>query len=438
MKFRQKAVFWIIVYLVLVLSPFIILFLAPRPPGREFLREVAVAAGFAGLSLMGLQFIPTARLPFLAEVFPLDTLYIFHHNVSILSFVLMLAHPLLLVANNPYVLGLFNVFTAPLRAVAGVVALFLIIILVLSSVRREDLGIDYDVWHIAHDLLAVAAVGLTLLHIFRVDYYTAVPAQRILWIVMAVLWGGMLLYVRVVRPIILLQRPYEVVEVIEERGDSWSLVLKPKGHEGMTFRAGQVAWLTVWRSPFSFVDHPFSFTSSAENPERLAFTIKELGDFTSTIEEIPVGKEVYVDGPYGTFDIDHWKGSGYIFIAGGIGIAPVMSMLRTLDDRGDDRELLLFYGNPNWEDVIFKEEIREMQNRLPLGVVHVLENPPEGWQGETGFFNREILKRHIPFDCAECVYFVCGPLPMLDVVYNALCDLGVSRDRIHMEQYKMA
>lgn len=437
-KNKRKALFWIIVYFLLILSPLLILLLAPRPSGREFLREFSVALAFAGLSLMGLQFVPTARLPFLAEIFPLDTLYIFHHQVSIVSFILVLAHPLLLFVENPYTLNLLNIFTAPWAARAGVTALFLLILLIVTSVKREDLGIDYDHWRVAHDLFAITVSGLALYHIFEVGYYTAVPLQQALWIVMASLWGGLTLYVRVIKPWIMLQRPYEVVEVIEERDVAWTLALQPVGHEGLTFRAGQVAWLTVRRSPFAFREHPFSFTSSAENPERVEFTIKELGDFTSTVKDLNPGQRVYIDGPYGNFDIDHFSGTGYIFIAGGIGIAPIMSMLRTLDDRNDDRHLLLFYGSKRWETLTFREEIEALKERLDLEVIYVLEEPPRTWEGETGFMNKEMLQRHIPFDCTECVYFVCGPLPMIDVVEGALFDLNVSRTRIHSEQYKMA
>jgi predicted ferric reductase len=139
MRHTLRATFWIIVYFLLIFLPFIILLIGPRPEGREFWREFSVALGFAGLSLMGLQFIPTARLPFLAEVYPMDTLYTFHHRVSILSFVLVAAHPIILFINNPFTLQLLNVFTAPGRARAGVIALLAMIVLV------GDIGIPQAV-----------------------------------------------------------------------------------------------------------------------------------------------------------------------------------------------------------------------------------------------------------------------------------------------------
>jgi predicted ferric reductase len=392
---------------------------------------------------MGLQFIPTGRLPFLAEVFPLDTVYTVHHQASKLSFFLILAHPILLVLNNPYNFVAFNLLGAPWKLRLGVIAMIGLVLIVVSSAWRQWLRISYEVWRLWHDIFAVAIAGMALYHILKVGYYTSQPVQRWLWIAYAVIWAAMILYIRVAKPMMLLRRPFEVTDIIKERGKTWSLVLEPVGHEGMPFKAGQVAWLTVGHSPFEIEEHPFSFTSSAEHPERLEFAIRELGDFTSTVGDLSMGTKVYIDGPYGTFDLAHHPGSSYVFVAGGIGSAPIMSMLRTLAERGDDRPLQFFYGNRTWDNVTFREELAELESQLDLDMVHVLENPPEGWEGETGFITKEVLGRHIPHDRKECVYFICGPLPMIRLVRKALHDLQMegkvcSEQRVFSEQYEMA
>lgn len=412
--------------------------IAPRPGGRQVWRDTAVALGFVGFALMGLQFVPTGRLPFLAEVFPLDTVYKVHHQTSKLSFFLILAHPILLVLNNPYNFVAFNLLGAPWKLRWGVIALIGLVLIVVTSVWRKWLRISYERWRLWHDIFAVAIAGMALYHILKVGYYTSLPAQRWLWIVYAVIWAAMILYIRVVKPVMLLQHPFEIVDVIKERGDTWSLVLEPVGHSGMPFKAGQVAWLTVGHSPFQIEEHPFSFTASAEHPERLEFAIRELGDFTAVVGDLPKGTPVYIDGPYGTFDMAHHAGAGYIFIAGGIGSAPIMSMLRTLAERSDDRQLHFFYGNRTWESVTFREELAELESKLNLEMIHVLENPPEGWEGETGFITQEVLHRHVPFDCTECIYFICGPLPMIRLVRKALHHLNIPENRIYSEQYEMA
>ena len=141
--------------------------------------------------------------------------------------------------------------------------------------------------------------------------------------------------------------------------------IKSVGHPGMRFQPGRFAWLTFSRSPFSATEHPFSFSSNAEHTTPLTFTIKELGDFTSTVKDLPVGQRIYVDGPFGIMSIDQYPDAkSFILIAGGVGITPMMSMLRTAAERGDTRPLQLFYAISTLEDATFREEIEELTHTL--------------------------------------------------------------------------
>lgn len=431
------AAFWIAVLLLLVLAP-MILFLIYHPPAREFWREFAVALGFLGLSLMGLQFIPTSRLPFLLNIFPVDTLYRVHHWISILSFGFILAHPLVLVLNNPNVLRLFDLTTAPWRARAGVTAVLALIVMVVISVWRKELYVKYEPWHWTHILLSVGAMGLVYWHIFGVGYHTGMVAQRVLWIAYGIVWSGMVVYTRLIKPVIQLANPYTIVKVIEMRDASWTLEIAPMGHSGFSFEPGQIAWLTINRSPFLLQKHPFSLASSAEHCDTYKFTIKELGDFTSRISEYPPGTRVYIDGPYGTFSFDRYPASGYIFVAGGIGSVPLISMLRTMADRDDQRPVVFFYGSKSWEKVVFRDELEELKDRLNLTLVHVLEESTKGWEGEVGLITPEVLDRHLPDELEDWTSFICGPVPMIPFMVQGLQEIGVPWNKIHSELYKMA
>ena len=132
MKRNVRIALWLFAYFIMVFGPLFLLVLAPRPPQREFWRDFSVGLGFAALTLLGLQFVPTGRIPALSTLFPLDTLYRFHHRISVLAWILALAHPVILFVNNPYTLRLLDIFSAPWRARAALVAVVAMTFLVVS------------------------------------------------------------------------------------------------------------------------------------------------------------------------------------------------------------------------------------------------------------------------------------------------------------------
>ena len=440
MKKKNLTILWVTFYFLMVFLPLVLLMIFPRPEGREFLREVSVALGFLTMALLGLQTIPTSRLKFFTTAFPMETLYDVHHKLSIFTFILAIVHPVLLFINNPQTLRLLNFVTAPWRARAAVLSLLAMLILVITSVWREVMKLKYDVWRWIHDALAFLAIGLGLYHMFKVNYYMSLTYQKVIWLGLTAIWVLIILYIRVARPIIMLKKPYVVDQVVEELGSSWTLYLRPEGHAGFDYQAGQFAWITT-ESPFIFRENPFSFSSSSDRDDHLVgFTIKELGDFTSTIKALKPGYTVYVDGPYGTFNLDEHYDNDLVLIAGGIGSAPVLSILRTMRDRGRERPVMFFYGNPTYDTIIYREELEALEKEINLKVVHVLERPPEGWEGESGFISADILKKHLPEDYKkwEYLFFLCGPMPMIEAVEGILKELDVASSRIFSEKYEMA
>jgi predicted ferric reductase len=197
----------------------------------------------------------------------------------------------------------------------------------------------------------------------------------------------------------------------------------------------------VARSPFADLEHPFSFSSSAERRRELSFTIKELGDFTETIPSLSPGTRVYLDGPFGAFSIDRRPDAqALVFIAGGIGITPIMSMLRTMRDRKDPRPCLLIYAARTIDDMTFLEELRALDGELDL-YTHLIPSIPEDtWDGPSGRLTGELLQELIAptYRNQQCEVYVCGPLPMMDAVETALLSQGIPRRRIHSERFNLA
>jgi predicted ferric reductase len=245
--------------------------------------------------------------------------------------------------------------------------------------------------------------------------------------------------VRVLKPILTAARPYRVTSVRAERGDAWTLRLEPEGHEGMRFLPGQFGWLSLARAPWRAGEHPFSFSSAPASSGAAEMTIKELGDFTKLISRTEVGTIAYLDGPHGSFCVDlHPEAPGFFFLAGGIGIAPIMSMLRALAERGDRRPLWLLLGNRVAERATFLEEIEALHERVDLRFTHVVQEPPEGWRGEVGLPSPELIRRVLE-DAPQGIHcYLCGPVPMSRMAQRALRDLGIPMRRVHYELFEMA
>lgn len=428
---------WIAVYLLAVIAPLLAVLVDATSTGLGFWWDVSMALGFAGTAMMGVQFLLTARVKRATAPFGIDIIYYFHRYVAAVAFAIVLAHPIILTSDMATLSFLLDPREAPWHMLAGIVSLAALTVLMATSWWRKQMRLHYDAWRRWHIGLAVVALGLALAHIGGVGRYTQATAARAVWWALVGLGLGVVVWVRVAKPLWLLRRPYRVIEVRPERGDAWTVALEPRGHAGFTFVPGQFAWLTLRAHPLSMREHPFSIASSPEPSGRLEFTIKQLGDFTSTIRHIQVGETAYVDGPYGAFTVERHPAPGYVFVGGGIGIAPIVSILRGLAQRADRQPILLFYAYRTWERLTFREALEDLRSRLNLQIVYVLGEPPEGWQGETGMITTDLLDRHLPDDRRQLHYFICGPEPMTHVVERALNRLGVPTSHLHTELFDL-
>ena len=136
----------------------------------------------------------------------------------------------------------------------------------------------------------------------RLELLSRDPWKRALWIGLTIFALGLLLYVRIVKPLFMLRRPYRISEMRKERGDTWTLVMRPDGHSGFRFRPGQFGWLTVWGSPFKLSAHPFSSRRARRGRTaawrcRSGISATSPARFTTSRSD----ERVYIDGPYGAF-----------------------------------------------------------------------------------------------------------------------------------------
>ncbi len=430
-----RAFFWTALYLLLALLPLSLAMLGERPEGRGFWIELGVGLGLVGYVMLGLQFATTSRFGWVMPYFGTDAEVRFHRIAAMLAVGFVLLHPVVLFLANSEFLDFLNPWSNLPRAVSLVVVVIALVLLIVLSLWRLTFRLNYEWWRLSHGGLAVLVILIGLAHGLQVEHYVSGFWKRAAWVIAAVIPLGLWGISRGVKPLRFARQPWKVVEVHPESPDVHRLVLEPDGHSGIHFRAGQYAWLTVNESPWTLQQHPFSFLSSDQSPDRVEFGIKALGDFTETVGDISPGKRAYLEGPYGSFRIDS-DADGAIFIVGGIGVTPVMSILKSCRDRMDSRPFWLLYANPSWEEIPFRKELERIARDFRLTIVHVLESPPDGWQGETGIVTKELLERQIAKTSLENPrYLTCGPDPMMDVVEASLIQLGVPHFRFVSERF---
>lgn len=431
---------WVFLYLFFCLAPLALIVGQTAPAGRQFLVEFSIALGFVGLSILALQFALIARFKAVAAPFGIDALLKYHVQITFVGLIFVVAHPILLFFADSKYLALLNLATAPWRARFAFTSVIALLVLVAFSVWRRRLKLRYEVWQATHGILAVIVVLFALLHVSLVGFYVTGIVRHIVYDAYV---GGLiflLVWIRIVNPLRRLRRPWRVVNVKAERGDTSTLVIEPVGHPGFAFDPGQFGWITVGRSPFSITQHPFSFSSAGDIPPggAVSMTIKAAGDFTRTIPRVKTGTRVYVDGPHGVFSMDQRQAPGYVFIAGGVGVTPMYSMVQTMLEREDIRPVTLFYASATWEDVVFREELAELCEAMPnLRVVHVIAQPPEGWTGESGRITPDVFRRHLPPQFLRYEYLICASGPMMDAMEDALVEVGVPFRQISTERFDM-
>ena len=425
-------------YVAIILSGLLVAALTRPLTDHGFVYELGRSFALVGLSILALQFVLAARLHWMERPFGLDIVFRFHRAAAGLALVLLAGHPVLLAAGGAGFRLVYGV-GVPWTIWLGRCVLLLLIVQVLASLLRPILRLGFEQWRLLHNQ-ATLIFGAGFIHARAIGGDFAEMAMRILWWGMLGIAVGAYGYHKLVLPAFLARHAYRVKEVKRESHNVWTLKMEPQGRGRLDFRPGQFHFIHLRRGRgLPSEEHPFTIASS---PTQLVIesTIKESGDFTSTIGETRAGDRVSVRGPYGRFSCTYRSGERDLaFIAGGIGVTPIMSMLRHMRETRADVDVLLLYANRRRQDMVFREELEQIAaGDLPrLKIVHVLSEPEADWSGERGYVDRGRLEKHMGEGYAGKVYYVCGPPPMMKLVVGALRDMGVSAGRIEYEWFSL-
>ena len=412
--------------------------------------QLSTITGLLALSGMVAAAILPSRIRSISRAFGIEGVIDVHRSLGITSVSLVLLHLACVVAANPgnVMLMTFGSRTeASTAATIGTVAVVGLVLLALYKSRLS--GMSYELWRWSH--ISLAMVGLTgsFLHVWFLGHYSGKLWSTGFWSVVfgVMLIGlvGVLLNRWVYRVFLDPSAEFVVREVRRESKSISTLVLDqcmPAGgshrhdDEPFTFVAGQFAWIRRHRSVFA-EEHPFTIASGAHLGGTIEFTIRhQPNGFTDQLGTIRPGDPMWVDGPYGAFTSDDAVGKGgVVMISGGVGVTPMMSILRTAAARGDHRafRLVLVISKP--QDVLFRPELAAIASVIDLEVSEVLRGP-RGSDPAAQATGLATALASLP-DPASWDYFVCGS-PSLVASSFAACEvLGVPDEQVRTEQFDM-
>lgn len=395
--------------------------------------------GLTGITIMSLQFVLASRSRWIERGIGLDAILRFHRTMAIWAVALLAAHPVLIAAG----FGRWELLTTSRQSppvLVGKTALVLLLILAATSLYRIALRIEFEWWRRIHNLLAATALAFGCYHAWYVGQAREFPAFRVLPAALLVVAATAYIYAKVIAPRRASRSPYKVVSVTPEAGRVRTIVLAPTGRRIEPNAPGQFAFIRFL--PGSGIigeEHPFTIASAPSESGCLEFSIKDSGDFSSLTRNVRPGDLAAVQGPFGVFsNAFRPEEKNLVFIAGGIGITPLMSMIRGMHASRSDAEVLLIYGNETEDEIVFREELDEMSKsgHPKLRVVHVVNHPGDDWHGARGFITRDLVAQ----ECGELAaksFYVCGPVVMMNKVRGFLRDLGVPRRSIHWERFSL-
>lgn len=207
---------------------------------------------------------------------------------------------------------------------------------------------------------------------------------------------------------------------------------------GFTFKPGQYGGFTLLNpseTDAGSITRRFSLLNAPED-DYLSFATRiQTSAYKKVLNNLTAGDPIKFAGPAGNFVLHEDAATPAIFIAGGIGVTPFYSMLKSSAAAASTRQFTLFYGNRSTSSAILLNELDNFKNSLPhFQLIPVLTQAESDWQGETGYITHTLLKKYLP-DINTPIYYVCGSPAMVIAIRELLAEMGIAEDHIKVEDF---
>lgn len=401
---------------------------------KALLRSGKVLGLTAGC-LVILQAVLSARFKFLDRIFALNTLMNFHRTMGIFIAAAAITHPVLIFI--PEDMTAIPITFRYWPEFVGIFLLLMILGIVGVAILRPRINLAFDRWRIMHQWAAFAVSMALFVHVLFVSETFAKGLPRVL------VFGAMGLYTLAFvqvrsKPIRIRKKPFRVSRMDQAGRGAYRIKIQPDSGKPLPYLPGQFGFISLRSKNISAEAHPFTIASTPTRPGSLRFVIRTSGDWTRKIPEVQPGDPAFVDGPFGLFThLRCKKSTEIIMIAGGIGITPMLSMLRYMADTRDARKTTLVWSNRTREHIVHPDEFEQLEKNMPdLQVIHVITGDASGNKGKR-HLDQTGLERLLS-DCSRrSAVFVCGPPRMMKDICRALLRIGFSKRWIFTERFNL-
>jgi predicted ferric reductase len=391
--------------------------------------------GMAAGLLILLQLPLAGRLKILDRIFSLPGLIRLHRWHAWALVLMAVAHPLcVLLAEGGWMISLEMRYWPEW---VGVGLLALLLMQFATTQWRQSLKIAFPHWLLGHRIAGLLIAVLLIVHVLYVsETFTDNPPPRLAVLaaagVFALFWlWAHSSWLRARR------HPYTVSRVETIGRDCTCVEVIPEKGAAMAYLPGQFAFVSFAVRGLSREPHPFTLASTPSRPGTIQFAIRHCGDWTRQVDALAMGDRAWLQGPFGRFShlLHAAPKQELIMIAGGIGITPMLSMLRFMADQGDSRPITLIWSNRTREHLVFTEAFEQLSEKLTgLHRVPIFTRRMESGK-PSDRLNRKMLETLLSACSRRAAVFLCGPPAMMTALVTDLNAIGFPAHSIITETF---
>lgn len=413
-------------------SPIIIWSFAVLPISYRFydmystFESLGVVMGLIGITMFSLSLVLSARMEIFEDFFGgMNRVYIAHHILGGTSFIFLLVHPLFLAGSRVTIswktAAQFLIPGTDLWINLGITALLCMITLLVITLYVK---LPYQLWRFTHKFMGAVFLLGTIHAVFVSGAFQGFkPLAYYMYFIFFV--GLIAYFYRTIAGRFLVRRKkYSVVNVKMVNPSVTEVDMIPV-NKPIKAIPGQFIFVYFKSAGVSNETHPFSVSTIAPDG-KISISAKSSGDYTETLKNIQAGDVATIEGAFGRFNYALYKNYNQVWIAGGIGITPFLSMAQNLAD--PQYQITLYYSVTNPEEAVYLPELLQLSQAKPNFKVIPI------YTKTMGRLSAETIAQQVG-DIAKYDFFLCGPPPMMKSMHKQLNQIKVRDTKIHSEEF---